>query len=1005
MQRISSLVVAVGVVNLCRCQCVPSEGTLGGYCHSDGTCQDGLVCKAGMCAEPASSSDAAIAPDVGVQDRTTSDRWHDAANGDAADRDRVASDAAPATDHAAGDANYSPDLAANDMATAADRATLDLLAIADGPTGDVAAAQDHASSDQPASRDRVGLGCLIEPEPGQPDFGTLTTAQTRTLMVRLRNVGDAPCMVRTVAVTVGASDFAVGDLSIPFVGVAVDVDAWLDVPVEFAPQATGTKSGTLHVVYRAAGFGSPDQSLDIALAGICAAPAICVSPATIDFGSVTPSQTQCRNIDISNCGPAELFVRGISLQTGSSRAFSVTPGSSVPGRLQPGRTTTVTACYRPTSVGGDLGALEIWSDDPANSTTKVMLRGNVSGLCPALLRCQPTPLDMGAIEQNVDLARTIVCSNHGDESIVVNSVSVTPAPLFAVSARLPATLAPGEQLIVQVKFRSSSTGVVTGNVDVLSTACNPDISVSLVAEAIATSPPTCGGPRNHSPLMLWQWQGSSVEPQANQVWTTPLVANIDDDNGDGVIDAKDMPDVVFSSFDAAEFRRNIDLQDGNLDHVNDPIKAYLRVVSGDNGQEIYSASGDDSALDSEAVSAIADIDGDNKPEIVGVKWLVLPGEELYSGGGKVGGKFKAGYLIAFENDGTVKWISEQWRGRKEFIENAGAVAVADIDHDGFPEIIFGASVFDHTGRALWHGAAGAGNSGHGPQSYAANLDNTGDLEIIAGNTVYGSDGSILWTRDDLADGPAFAVDLDGDSAPEIVLHNADGGDCFGRLYVLDALTGATIGNGYTVPNPNPPDDDPNLPGVQCYTTPIPTTPAAADFDGDGLPEIAVANQSALALFDGNGALKWSAAIDDRTGMAGATGFDFEGDGRYEVVYADESKAWAHSTIDGVPYFARTFEANRASRTIAEVAVVADINNDLRAELLVAFNEPLLGLARGIGAFTDAGGAWVGTRRIYNQQAYHLTNIDEFATVPRDEQPNWLAGVSQNSFHTQAPRCR
>ncbi|MBN2358315.1 MAG: hypothetical protein JXR83_02620, partial [Deltaproteobacteria bacterium] len=70
----------------------------------------------------------------------------------------------------------------------------------------------------------------------------------------------------------------------------------------------------------------------------------------------------------------------------------------------------------------------------------------------------------------------------------------------------------------------------------------------------------------------------------------------------------------------------------------------------------------------------------------------------------------------------------------------------------------------------------------------------------------------------------------------------------------------------------------------------------------------------------------------------------------------------------------------------------------------AFNEPLTGLAKGVRAFTNSQGAWVGTRRVYNQQAYHVTNIDESGIVPRDEVPNWLAGAGANSFHTQIPRC-
>ena len=43
----------------------------------------------------------------------------------------------------------------------------------------------------------------------------------------------------------------------------------------------------------------------------------------------------------------------------------------------------------------------------------------------------------------------------------------------------------------------------------------------------------------------WEWRGSAVAPAGKELISTPLVANMNDDNGDGQIDARDVPDVVF----------------------------------------------------------------------------------------------------------------------------------------------------------------------------------------------------------------------------------------------------------------------------------------------------------------------------------------------------------------------------------------------------------------------------------------------------------------------------
>lgn len=828
-------------------------------------------------------------------------------------------------------------------------------------------------------------GCVIEADPLTLNFGSSSTTQISELTVSLVNIGDETCRVSETSISSGAPDFFVGEVGFPLIGAIVNAGASLDVPVGFQPRSVGAHTGTLGIQYAKMGFGNPTLNAQVELRGSGSAPAICIEPEVLDFGQVTAGSHPCADIVVSNCGQTDLSLRGVVMQAGSSDAFELTAPAGLPGALQPGQSINVHVCYRPDGAGADFGAVEIISDDPDDNTSRVVLRGNSAGMCPPFLACEPQPLDMGDIASDTAATRTVVCTNYGGEIITISGAVVDPSPIFRVSAQTPTILSPGDQLALQVTFGPGYVGAFTGTVTVSSNACDSTILIDVSAAGVEPDLPPCTPPNSFSPETLWTWDSSTVESAATQVWVTPLVANMNDDNMDGLIDVNDIPDVIFNSFDREEFNQNTDMQNENGDHVNDPIRAYLRIVSGDDGRELVSVSGETYALDSETNMAVADIDGDNKPEVVGVKWFVLPGTESVSGGPKLDGKFKYGYLMAFENDGTFKWQSEQWIGNENNLENSGAVSIADIDHDGFPEIIFGNNVFDHNGHLLWTGSAGAADSGHGPQSYAVNLDNQGDLEIVCGRTVYRSDGSILWDRDDLYDGNPMVVDLNGDGSPELVLRND-------KLHILNALTGATIAGPYEIPNPNP--EDPDNPGV------IPTIPAAADFDNDGLPEIVVANQSALVVYEMDGTILWQREIWDGSGMAGPAAFDFEGDGIYEVVYADEAHAFAYRGTDGL----EIYRADRSSLTISEIATVADINDDDQAEMVVVFNEPKFGSAKGVKAFTNSEGAWTSTRRIYNQQAYHVTNIDESGIVPRDEPPNWLQGVDSNSFHTNIPRC-
>ncbi|MBN2361081.1 MAG: choice-of-anchor D domain-containing protein, partial [Deltaproteobacteria bacterium] len=784
-------------------------------------------------------------------------------------------------------------------------------------------------------------GCLIEPDPSVLNFGIASTSQTNSLTTALTNVGDETCTIKSVAVVEGGVDFSAQALSIPVIGSPVLPGEALDQVVDFRPASPGDKTGRMRVVFKLAALEwplPPDQTTDVLLYGSASAPTICIDPMLVDFGEVPARQRVCQLVTVSNCGNSELILRGVTLQSGSSDSFTITPPGGLPGAMAPGTSATVEVCYAPLNTDGDFGAIEIISDDPDDSTAVVLVRGNAAGLCPPVLRCRPRALDMGELDTDMGGTRTIVCTNYDPLLVVtVSAVTITTPNQFSVSADVPTVLGPGDQLAVQVSFAPGWEGTYTAVVELISDDACEQNTVSVVARGVPPRLPACIPPQSFSPQTLWSWERSSVEPDADQVWVSPLVTNMTDDNGDGLIDVNDVPDVIFTAFDAREYRQNTDISGGSIDHANDPIRGYLRVVSGDDGHEIYSLGGEANALSSETTVAVADIDGDNRPEVVAVKWLLLEGEELISGMGKTFGKYKYGFLMAYEHDGTFKWQSEEWRGQKEDLEDSGGIAIADMDHDGFPEIVYGANLFDRNGHRLWVGEAGRGNNGHGAQSYPVNIDNQGSLELVAGNTVYRGDGSVLWHRDDLGDGPSLAVDLDGNGTPEVVLHNNDGEGCGGSLYVLNGLTGATVSGPWNIPNPNPPDDNPDQEGVQC-SSPITTIPSASDYDGDGLPEIVVANQSAITAFERDGTIMWTAEIWDNTGMAGPAGFDFEGDGRYEVVYADESKAWAFSTTGVAPNFsfATIYEADRASKTIAEVAVVADVNNDLQAEMLVAF---------------------------------------------------------------------
>jgi hypothetical protein len=132
--------------------------------------------------------------------------------------------------------------------------------------------------------------------------------------------------------------------------------------------------------------------------------------------------------------------------------------------------------------------------------------------------------------------------------------------------------------------------------------------------------------------------------------------------------------------------------------------------------------------------------------------------------------------------------------------------------------------------------------------------------------------------------------------------------------------------------------------------------------------------------------------DCSSAQTGSSVFDFNGDGRAEVVYSDEQYLRVYDGVTGDVLW----KTCNTTGTLIEFPVVADVDADGHADVVVAAND-YSGITcreggtkqRGVRVFADTAGSWVRTRRIWNQHAYHVTNVEEDGTIPTEQEKNWL----------------
>ena len=787
--------------------------------------------------------------------------------------------------------------------------------------------------------------CAIEIVPSVVGFGVVALGTTARRGVQLRPIGESACRIESARLVMGNPDFA---LTAPTIRIILPIRS-ASIDLAFSPSRAGPAAEVLEVVVSALG-GGPMRTYTAGLFGAGSDAQICVVPTDIRFGTVPIGSFVERPVQIANCGSAGLILRGLVLTAGGP--FSIATAPALPHPLGGGASASpgVVLRYTPTDAGPHFAQLDVLSTDPNTPVVPVTLSGNWESTCDRALDCTPASIDFGPTDLGTTRRLRLRCRSVGTSTVTITAVNLPTGttPEVSIVTRTPVSLSRGAAVVADVRYTPATTSSISAALQIVSDACFGPTTRAITGHGRRPVKPPCQPPMSFSPVTQWEWSGSNVEPAFRNVWMTPIVASMTDDNADGRIDDRDVPDVLVTTFDLTP-------------PLSDPtasLPGILRVLSGDTGREIFAVTSPRVA--ESAQLAVGDLDADGFPEIVASRWIPTPAG---TGSGSLAGRYRRGRLMALDHTGRLLWESDEWSWPDAVLWNASAPAIADLDGDGFAEIVLGRDVFDYRGRLLWRGSAGQGNSGAGPQSVVADIDLDGRPEVIAGNSAYHADGSLMWQATDaagrrLGDGGVSIGMLDPtDPYPHIAL------DAFNSLYVLDHT--GTVQWSVAIANRGPSS----------------VLPVIADFDGDGDPDIAIADGDAVRVYAGTGGEIWSAVVSDSTCCPGISAFDFEGDGAYELLLNDYGSVYVYRGATGQ----NIFTAPRLNVTNYEVPVVADVDGDGRAEIIVAlYNGRSPG--GGVRVYSNVRDNWVTAPRIWNQQAFHVSNVTESGAIPLVETP-------------------
>ncbi len=214
---------------------------------------------------------------------------------------------------------------------------------------------------------------------------------------------------------------------------------------------------------------NPDHGFEIVATNAFAvsaptAPAIALSPASLDFGTVTMGSAASLPTQLRNTGTANLTVTGIALCTSplTEPEYSWS-APALPFTVAPGAATTVTVTFTPADPDTDTGCIAFTSNAANAPTANLAVNG--TGVAPPtpVADVNPLSLDFGVVTDGSSATRTFAVGNVGTAPLTVTIASGagTSAEFSATPASF--TVPPGGSTTVTATYAPLDVGADGGS--------------------------------------------------------------------------------------------------------------------------------------------------------------------------------------------------------------------------------------------------------------------------------------------------------------------------------------------------------------------------------------------------------------------------------------------------------------------------------------------------------------------------------------------------------------
>ena len=323
--------------------------------------------------------------------------------------------------------------------------------------------------------------------PSSIAFGSVAVGSEETQTIKLANTGSAAVAIAKVASS--GTGVSVSGMTAPM---TLNGGQSTTLTVTYKPTSAATLAGSVSITSNAS-----DPSMVIGITATATSSTLAATPSSFSFGSVVVGSDTTQTIRLQNIGTSQVTISSLT----PSVANVTISGITLPAKLAPGTSATLTAAYKPTAAGSVAGKITVTST-AVGSPTMIDFSGT-AGAASIQLTPSATSLIFGNVTVGSSGTNQLTVKSTGNTNASISKVAISGTGFVLGSSAASVILDPAQSETYTVNFDPKAAGSVTGTLTITSNAANSPMKISLSGSGAAPA-------AKHTVALSWERSSSTV---------------------------------------------------------------------------------------------------------------------------------------------------------------------------------------------------------------------------------------------------------------------------------------------------------------------------------------------------------------------------------------------------------------------------------------------------------------------------------------------------------------